>query len=157
MYCYMSKNNDPTHHGVVRSYPSQPTNCTIQTPYKMARNIDSWQRKMIIHMICSKNRLTTSQIAKVAQCSERSITHIRKNLRLFGSARSPPVSVGRHQVQWLVGWLISFTLTPRNEKRYAAYLNYIYIRVRTCRVFHFLKTNLEPRQDLPWPNCRSRC
>ncbi|KAJ6160476.1 hypothetical protein N7470_003872 [Penicillium chermesinum] len=47
----------------------------------MARNIDSWQRKMIIHMIYSKNRLTTPQMAK--------------NLRLFGSARSPRVSVGR--------------------------------------------------------------
>ena len=66
-----------------------------KNPYTMARSIDSWQRKMIIHMICSKNRLTTSQIAKVTQCSERSITNIRKNLRLFGSARSPPVSVGR--------------------------------------------------------------
>ena len=61
----------------------------------MARNIDPWQRKMIIHMICSKNRLTTSQMAKVAKCSERSITNIRKNIRLFGSARAPPVPVGR--------------------------------------------------------------
>ena len=61
----------------------------------MARNIDPWQRKMIVHMIRSKDRLTTSQMAKVAQCRERSITNIRKNLRLFGSARSPPVSVGR--------------------------------------------------------------
>lgn len=61
----------------------------------MARNIDPWQRKMIVHMIRSKNRLITSQMAKVAQCSERSLTNIRKNLRLFGSARSPPVSVGR--------------------------------------------------------------
>ncbi|KAJ5435770.1 hypothetical protein N7445_006655 [Penicillium cf. griseofulvum] len=34
-------------------------------------------------------------MAKVAQCSERSITNIRKNLQLSGSARSPPVSVGR--------------------------------------------------------------
>lgn len=36
-------------------------------------------------------------MAQVAQCSERSITNIRKNLRLFGSARSPPVSVGRQR------------------------------------------------------------
>ncbi|CRL30948.1 unnamed protein product [Penicillium camemberti] len=61
----------------------------------MARNINSRQRKMITHMIYSKNRLTTSQMAKVAQCSERSITNIRKNLRLFGSGRSPPISAGR--------------------------------------------------------------
>ncbi|KAJ5694341.1 hypothetical protein N7536_004753 [Penicillium majusculum] len=47
----------------------------------MARNIDSWQRDVITHMLCSKKRLTTSQIAK--------------NMRLFGSARSPPISPGR--------------------------------------------------------------
>jgi len=35
-----------------------------------------------------------SQMAKVAKCSERSITNIRKNIRLFGSARSPLVPVG---------------------------------------------------------------
>jgi hypothetical protein len=46
---------------------------------------------------------------------------------------------------------------PRNEKRYTGFLNYIYIRVRTCRIFHFLKTNLEPRQGLSWPNYRSYC
>ncbi|KAJ5851110.1 hypothetical protein N7455_010966 [Penicillium solitum] len=61
----------------------------------MARNIDSWQRDLIIHMLCSKKRLTTSQIAKVAKCSERSVTNIRKNMRLFGSARSPPIAPGR--------------------------------------------------------------
>ena len=55
----------------------------------MARNIDPWQRKMIVHMIPSKNRLTTSQMAMMALCSERSITNMRKNLRLFGSSRSP--------------------------------------------------------------------
>lgn len=61
----------------------------------MARNIDSWQRKMIIHMIYSNKRLITKQMAKVAQRSERSITNVRKNLRSLGSARCPPVSVGR--------------------------------------------------------------
>lgn len=48
-------------------------------------------------MICNKNRLATSQMAKVAQCSERSISNIRKNLRLFGSVRSPLVSAGRQR------------------------------------------------------------
>lgn len=79
---------------IVHTPPNLATAFTHTTD-KMARNIYSWQCKMIIHMIYSKNRLTTSQMAKVAQCSERSITNIRKNLRLFGSARSPPVSVGR--------------------------------------------------------------
>lgn len=62
---------------------------------KMARNIEPWQRKMIAHMICSKQRLTTSQIAKAAKCSERSVTNICKKMRLYGSARSPPICVGR--------------------------------------------------------------
>ena len=46
-------------------------------------------------MLRSKKRLTISQMAKVAKCSERSVTNIRKNIRLFGSARSPPISPGR--------------------------------------------------------------
>ncbi|KAJ6186208.1 hypothetical protein N7519_007509 [Penicillium mononematosum] len=45
-------------------------------------------------MIHSRHRLTTSQMV-VAKCSERSITNIRKNMRLFGSVRSPPVPAGR--------------------------------------------------------------
>ena len=84
----------PTMASFVYTPPNSATTVT-QTPYDMARNIDSWQRKMITHMIYSKNRLATSQMAKAAYCSERSITNLRKNLRLFGSARSPPVSVGR--------------------------------------------------------------
>ncbi|KAJ5713481.1 uncharacterized protein N7483_010662 [Penicillium malachiteum] len=43
----------------------------IQTTYKMSRNINFWQRQMILHVIYSKNRPVTSQMAKVAQCSER--------------------------------------------------------------------------------------
>lgn len=46
----------------------------------MARNIYLEQRKMITHVICSKSRLTTSQMGKIAQYNERSITRIRKNL-----------------------------------------------------------------------------
>jgi hypothetical protein len=84
----------PNHHGVVCSHFSQPSNCSPPNHEQLAKNIESWQRKMIIHMICSNNRLSTSQMAKVAQCSECSITNIRKNLRLFGSARSPLASVG---------------------------------------------------------------
>lgn len=45
-------------------------------------------------MILSK-LLTTSQMAKAAACSERTITHIRKNLRLFGSASPPLIRAGR--------------------------------------------------------------
>lgn len=34
-------------------------------------------------------------MANVAMCSERSVTNIRKNMRLFGSPRSPLVPAGR--------------------------------------------------------------
>lgn len=60
----------------------------------MARKLNPWQRKMAVHMISSKNRLTTSQMAKLAKCSERSITNIRKNMRLFGSPNSPTIPPG---------------------------------------------------------------
>lgn len=77
--------------------PPFPGGCHPILPihHNMARNIDSWQHDLIIHMLCSKKRLTTSQMAKLAKCSERSVTNIRKNLRLFGSSRSPPISPGR--------------------------------------------------------------
>jgi hypothetical protein len=32
---------------------------------------------------------------KAAKCSKCSVTNIRKNMRLFGSARCPPISAGR--------------------------------------------------------------
>ena len=60
----------------------------------MARNLNPWQRKMIVHMITSRNRLTTSQMAKLAKYSERSITNKRKNMRLFGSLNSPTIPPG---------------------------------------------------------------
>ena len=60
----------------------------------MARNLECWQRQIIIHMMRSRKRLITSQMAKVAKCTERSITNIHKNMRLFGSVRSP-ISAGR--------------------------------------------------------------
>lgn len=61
----------------------------------MARNLESWQRTMIVHMIRSKKTLTTSQMARLAKCSERSITNIRKNMRQFGTARSPQIRTGQ--------------------------------------------------------------
>jgi transposase len=61
----------------------------------MARNLKNWQRQSIVHMTRSRKRLTISQMAKVAKCSERSVTNIRRNLRLFGSPRSPSVPAGQ--------------------------------------------------------------
>ena len=60
----------------------------------MARNLNGWQRKMIANMTRSKKRLTTSQMAKLAKCSERSITNVRKKMRLFGSFNSPTILSG---------------------------------------------------------------
>lgn len=56
----------------------------------MARNIDSWQRELIIHMLCSKKRLTASQIAKVAKCSERSVSKSEGCCTGFGMYNIPP-------------------------------------------------------------------
>lgn len=61
----------------------------------MARNLESWQHEIIVHMVHSRKKLTTSQMAGIAKCTERSVTHIRKNLQLFGTARAPPVPGGR--------------------------------------------------------------
>jgi hypothetical protein len=34
-------------------------------------------------------------MAKVTKCSERSVTNVRKNMWLFGSAKSPQIPAGR--------------------------------------------------------------
>ncbi|CEO58410.1 Putative TPR domain protein [Penicillium brasilianum] len=46
--------------------------------------------------------LTTSEIAEQAECSERTIKNIRRNLRLFGNVHAPTSRVGRRR-----------TITPR--------------------------------------------
>ncbi|KAJ5344403.1 hypothetical protein N7452_002407 [Penicillium brevicompactum] len=50
----------------------------------MARNLQAWQRKLIM--------------AKVAKCNERSVTNIRRNIRVFGDSRSPPVPAGQPSI-----------------------------------------------------------
>ena len=64
MYYYWSKNN---HARPCRTKTSVPNQATINplNRCKMARNLSSWQHKMIVHMISSKNKLTTSQMAKL--------------------------------------------------------------------------------------------
>lgn len=47
-------------------------------------------------MILSKS-LTTSQMAKAAECSKRSVINISNNLRWFGNVRAPPTDVGRRR------------------------------------------------------------
>ena len=60
---------------------------------KMARHLKPWKRTKIVHMIRSR-KFTPSQIAKSAKCDRRSVTTVRKNLRLFGTAGTPSVPVG---------------------------------------------------------------
>jgi hypothetical protein len=55
--------------------------------YKIERNIDLWQGQMIIPMMRSRNRSTTSQIAKVAKYNEHSVTTIPKK-RTSSESRS---------------------------------------------------------------------
>jgi hypothetical protein len=62
----------------------------------MARNIGAWQHDLIIHLLCSKKRLTTSQMAKVAKCSERS--NIRKSMGLLAVLGLPQSLPAAHRV-----------------------------------------------------------
>jgi hypothetical protein len=70
MYCYLSKNNHTTHHGVVHTRSFQRAFGNPHTTYKIARNIDIWQRQRIVQITKGKG----------GEVSERSITNIR-NLR----------------------------------------------------------------------------
>jgi transposase len=60
----------------------------------MAPNLAASQHDLIRDMIID-NTLTTPQMADVAGCSERSIRHIRSNLRYFGTTKAPFNGVGR--------------------------------------------------------------
>jgi hypothetical protein len=74
--------------------PQTPATIHPLNHLKMARNLNPGQRKMVVHMINSKKRLTTSQMAKLAKCTERPITNIRKKMRLFGSPNPPKIPPG---------------------------------------------------------------
>jgi transposase len=63
----------------------------------MTPNLAESTRQLICDMINSGDPLTTSQIAKAADCSKQTVKNIRANIRLFGSARAPPNHVGRPQ------------------------------------------------------------
>lgn len=54
MYYYISKSNHPTHNSVVHTGSSQLAFRNPHTTSKIARNIDSWQRKMIIQITKGK-------------------------------------------------------------------------------------------------------
>jgi transposase len=48
-----------------------------------------------IHGMISSGELTTAQIAEAAGFSQRAITRIRSNMRLFGSIKAPSIKDGR--------------------------------------------------------------
>lgn len=86
------------HHDILVTQMSHLQFINFLTYHTMARNLQAWQRKLIVHMTLSKKRLTISQMAKVAKCSERSVTNIRRNIRVFGDSRSPLVPTGQPSI-----------------------------------------------------------
>jgi transposase len=62
----------------------------------MAPNLAASQHVLIRGMILSKS-LTTSQMADVASCSERTIRSIRSNLQCVGTVKAPFNGIGRRR------------------------------------------------------------
>lgn len=63
----------------------------------MASRLAVSQLDLIGDALISSPPLTTSQIARIADCSPRSVRTIRSNLHCFGNVRAPPNGVGRCQ------------------------------------------------------------
>ncbi|KAI9035568.1 uncharacterized protein KD926_003228 [Aspergillus affinis] len=63
----------------------------------MAPRLSLLQVEIARDMILSKEPLTNAEIARVAQCNERSVTNICRNLKLFGTPRAPENRVGRRK------------------------------------------------------------
>ena len=64
--------------------------------HNMAPRLPHAKLEMIRDMILSKS-LTTSEMAKAAECSKRSIINISNNLRWFGNVKAPQTRVGRRR------------------------------------------------------------
>lgn len=62
----------------------------------MAPRLPASKLHFIRDMIQSQS-LTTSQMADAAECSERTIKNVRRNLRLFGNVHSPPNRIGQRR------------------------------------------------------------
>lgn len=60
----------------------------------MAPRLAVSQLDLIRDALISSPPLTTSQIARIADCSPRSVRTIRLNLHCFGNVRAPPNGVG---------------------------------------------------------------
>lgn len=63
----------------------------------MAPTLEPWQLELIRDMIQDSQSYTNAEIAKAAQCTPRSISTARSNLRCFGRARAPPNGIGRRR------------------------------------------------------------
>lgn len=97
MSCHMSKNSPAL---IITSPPDIPLGSFLLTPLDLATAVTQTTHKMARNILTAKNIISartdsTSQMAKVAQSSKRSITNIRKNLRL---SRRPLVSLVDNQV-----------------------------------------------------------
>jgi transposase len=85
--------------------------CGQCTASDMAPNLAASTLELI-HDIISSSELTAAQMAEAAGCSERMITRLRSNLRLFGSVKAPPNKGGRprsllpYMVQTLCDYLL---------------------------------------------------
>ena len=63
----------------------------------MAPRLAVSQLDLIRDALLSSPPLTTSQIARIADCSPRSVRTIRSNLHCFGNVRAPPNGIGRRR------------------------------------------------------------
>jgi transposase len=79
----------------------------------MARHLEPWRRTKIVHMIRS-GRFTSSQIAESAECDRRTVSTIRKNLRLFGTPGTPSVHIGYQPT--VTPYMIDVLLDHLNEQ-----------------------------------------
>lgn len=86
----------PDRSGTLWTIPNSES-CGVKYLLRMAPRLALSQVELVRDMILSREPLTTSQIAGAACCSERSVSNIRLNLRLFGTARAPPNHVGRRR------------------------------------------------------------
>ncbi|KAK1841729.1 hypothetical protein CCHR01_15632 [Colletotrichum chrysophilum] len=79
----------------------------------MAPNLAVSQHIFIRDMIVSKS-LTNAQIARFVGCSTRSVSHIRSNLRCFGTTKAPSNAVGRPRT--ITTPILQALLAPLTEK-----------------------------------------
>jgi hypothetical protein len=111
---------------------------STQTHHKM-RDYRTWQRRVIVRMIRSKEKLITSQIC---QCSECSVTDIRRRCG-FSAAPNTPSSVGRPSTLFLMLDALVITLPKSRTYTWERWLfsgmNPVYCRRLLAQTCSFLR------------------